>query len=484
MAESEESQGQQSEVLIARTPEEATPLLEGEAFEALAAKLSGLRPEQLKEWLSLMGNEDDSSPGNQSDDDELSEVPATQKLIAPPVQTSDARKNKSSKVFHGWQVDVESASNPTYAKAAQVTLHRLAEVVLNEELATYSTLGKEEGGGFLLATARRILFSCPPSIIRAALSGDIAHAYCNDLQTRQDLDLLLRKQDQQPVIYVQTFCDRRGRSPLLEQWERALDDVESYGVGDDWELNLKLDQYRFASRTNTAKAKAGLRCYAEGKDAKHLNDMIKRFVSRARAELRRIGGGKVRLSYNEVGYARDVRNRFKQHRSHRSSNLLMNLVEAALHRHFGDQYSLCQFVVYQIWSPEQAAVAEIIFSRLFSAYTEGGRGFNTYPAGRSNASAFKVNHETWDELATRAIAQSPLQATYEHVGSKLDSRNSQWTGRLSDCQKLKELHGELVEVDKTVNELRDNLAEAEEADGEEIWDGDSEQAATSLLFGL
>lgn len=72
------------------------------------------------------------------------------------------------------------------------------------------------------------------------------------------------------------------------------------------------------------------------------------------------------------------------------------------------------FIVYLIFRPEQAAIAEIFCSGLLQVWIEGG-GLNAYPAGRSVASARKVGqtqweaHERWVEENTGLVRNIGVQ---------------------------------------------------------------------------
>lgn len=79
----------------------------------------------------------------------------------------------------------------------------------------------------------------------------------------------------------------------------------------------------------------------------------------------------------------------------------MNLVEDTcgyLHQigKLSHRFSMHPFIIYLIFRPEQAAIAEIFCSGLLQVWTEGG-GLNAYPAGRSVASARRVSGECWGE---------------------------------------------------------------------------------------
>jgi hypothetical protein len=54
-----------------------------------------------------------------------------------------------------------------------------------------------------------------------------------------------------------------------------------------------------------------------------------------------------------------------------------------------------QFIIYLIFRPTQAEIAEIFCSGVLQVWVDEGGGFNHYPAGRSYRSARGVQEEEW-----------------------------------------------------------------------------------------
>tara|TARA_R110002003_G_scaffold296_2_gene18615 strand:+ start:29212 stop:29550 length:339 start_codon:yes stop_codon:yes gene_type:complete len=67
-------------------------------------------------------------------------------------------------------------------------------------------------------------------------------------------------------------------------------------------------------------------------------------------------------------------------------------------------------MIYLIFRPAQAAIAEIFCSGLLQVWVENGGGFNAYPAGRSVATARRVSLEKWSAHETWVRQQSPVDA--------------------------------------------------------------------------
>jgi hypothetical protein len=98
----------------------------------------------------------------------------------------------------------------------------------------------------------------------------------------------------------------------------------------------------------------------------------------------------------------------------------MNLTEdICTHLHNTGQYSqlfrMHQFIIYLIFRPTQASIAEIFCSGLLQVWIDGGGGFNGYPAGRSNRSAREVgdeewvDHERWVRVNSRLVENVRMQ---------------------------------------------------------------------------
>jgi hypothetical protein len=431
-------------------------MLEEDEFIDLGAQLAGTTRDGLEEWFSVMGEEvDDGAVVDEQTqrNDEATIRGIMQSMVLTDKNGAPQKTKLRDRVFDHAHVKTTIHSVPEYVNAAH--LHALCQVILKDELEMYTTLGNTKSHAYLGVVGRQILCSSSPSILYAALRGDLAKAYCTDRATREDLDKLLYQQGHQAGIYVQLFCDDHGNCPVEQEWELVFGDVGKYGEGSNWQLNLAMDRIMFPHATNMQKAKNGFRKYAEGKNHHHVRNVIRTFVKQARNNIRTKSYPPIQgISFTEVGYARNVPERLKQHRGHQSSNLLQNLCEAALRKNFGEKYKLRQFVVYQVWSAQQAVVAEILWSRLLQSYTYTGTGFNAYPAGRSNASATRVGKETWLLLAERAIQESPLLANFKKTKKDIEDEKE-------DLEMLVEIHG-LSRVTNQVRQERMGLRESEQ----------------------
>jgi hypothetical protein len=78
------------------------------------------------------------------------------------------------------------------------------------------------------------------------------------------------------------------------------------------------------------------------------------------------------------------------------------------------------FIVYLLFRPQQAAIAEIFCSGLLQVWVEEGGGLNAYPAGRSVASARRVGARQWAEWARWAAENTNMERNVKVQKEKLE----------------------------------------------------------------
>lgn len=123
----------------------------------------------------------------------------------------------------------------------------------------------------------------------------------------------------------------------------------------------------------------------------------------------------------ECGYSINSHARLSQHRRRQSSNCVMNLVEDICHFLHDppaphtphplfrtQRFTMRQFIIYLIFRPSQAEIAEMFCSGLLQVWIDNGGGFNHYPAGRSNRSAREVSRGRWAEFEEYAKGSTEL----------------------------------------------------------------------------
>lgn len=143
---------------------------------------------------------------------------------------------------------------------------------------------------------------------------------------------------------------------------------------------LQIDLHKH-SKTTVSKIRAGDRKYLE-KKALHLSTVFK---SKAAIEATSVGLTPAQMDESmdqplrAVGYGKMVTVRKRNHAAHRSSNFLMNLLEAICavfpNRLGGDLFVMKFEVIFLMWKASQCMLAEEMFDAIAQSNADGGRGF-------------------------------------------------------------------------------------------------------------
>lgn len=197
----------------------------------------------------------------------------------------------------------------------------------------------------------------------------------------------------------------------------------------------------------------------------------------------------------DVGYARNCSDRIAQHRSHSSSNYLMNLVEAIggvlnySYRNVAAVIGLCS-------EPEQAVVGEILWSCIGQSYLDTGRGYNHESAGKSNRSADDVRTLQWAAWQNWAYEKSPFEKNREEdvrLSEQAQEDQAAWIERTVDLQNQVDHPSHFTESQDAAlvasdDEDQDALAAAEQLLMELETDGNTSQrdltAARQMVRGV
>ncbi|KAI9747334.1 MAG: hypothetical protein M1835_002145 [Candelina submexicana] len=84
-------------------------------------------------------------------------------------------------------------------------------------------------------------------------------------------------------------------------------------------------------------------------------------------------------------------------------------------------YSIEQFVIFHIFSPHQAVIAEIMFTRLAQGYIKNGGGFSHYLAGRSNHSAQHISELDWAKFRKEVYEKTAIGDAIARESKRLDA---------------------------------------------------------------
>ncbi|OMP83207.1 hypothetical protein BK809_0004588 [Diplodia seriata] len=290
---------------------------------------------------------------------------------------------------------------------------QLLEKIWDDEIKTGHTLHPMRWDAFLEA-GTMILCSMPVQVLLDIMNGELVSNYLST-KASQTKAFLTEHQKQwtaqranqryQPVIYQNWLCDHSGNAPSAADVQQLVECVRRY---------LKESEDEFAQKVDTVVDECpkidwvgGMRRYLESDG--HVA-MAKRFCE---AMLQALNTPNPRRPFVETGCTNNAQTRLSQHRRHQNSNRLMNLVEAICKVNF-PHLKIHQFVVYDIWQPDQAWAGEIIFDRLSGGWIDEGHGFTFCHAGESVESSTEFTSDEWELWADYAVDHTPFLGRFAH----------------------------------------------------------------------
>ncbi|KAF1942240.1 hypothetical protein EJ02DRAFT_178305 [Clathrospora elynae] len=295
----------------------------------------------------------------------------------------------------------------------------LISEVLDEELPKYEhSVVINLADHILHARDCALILASAPSVLAAAVNGDLVGRMLSDRDLQREYAPIHERAHHQPSIYIHLLADGHGTPPTPNQYLAIRDTVLDYmAAGFDSKHAWHLDNITHPTVTKQASGQ-GHRKYLQTKNrsAKRV-ETLQRFCQGVQKRWLETPASLRNTPFQhppgECGYSKDSHVRLAQHRAHQSSNYLMNLVEdicTHLHRTgvFKQHFTMHQFIIYLIFRPNQAAIAEIFCSGLLQVWVENGGGFNAYPAGRSVATARRVSTDEWVVHERRTRQESPV----------------------------------------------------------------------------
>lgn len=326
---------------------------------------------------------------------------AEHETILPPVETLSERRLRWSNLLR-----------------AQHYQSIIAEV-LDEELPkyTHSTIIDASDRVSHMRECALMLASAP-LVFAAAVDGNLIRRMLGDADLQQEYAAIQERAHDQPSIYIHLLADERGAAPTPNQYLSIFNMVQDYlAEGQTSEYAWYLDNVTPPSVSQALSAQ-GHRKYLQTKHRSSVRiETLRRYCDgiqkRWQGTPMPLRDTPFHFPPGECGYSKDSHVRLAQHRAHQSSNYVMNLVEdicTYLHRtgHFQQHFRMHQFIIYLIFRPTQAAIAEIFCSGLLQVWVDNGGGFNAYPAGRSVVTARRVSASDWATHERRARRDSPL----------------------------------------------------------------------------
>ena len=270
-----------------------------------------------------------------------------------------------------------------------------------------------------------------PKVFFAAVNGNLVSRMILDADLQAEYTVIQQRADHQPSIYIHLLADEEGQAPSPVQYLLIRDMIEDYTSGCPSEHAHPIDSITppFVSlRASTEGHRKYLSTPSTDRSSKRLitlNRLVAGITSRCAQVLPHLQSTPLAYPPSEVGYALNAHKRLAQHRARQSSNYVMNLVEDictylfqtnVLPQHF----RMHQYIIYLIFRPSQAAIAEIFCSGLLQCWVDLG-GFNAYPAGRSVASSLRVTPEAWKAFSTMAKELGPLDGNMQVLKQRAET---------------------------------------------------------------
>jgi hypothetical protein len=265
-----------------------------------------------------------------------------------------------------------------------------------------------------------LILASAPLVFAAAVDGSLIRRLSIDTDLQKEYAVIQEQAHDQPSIYIHLLADENGVAPTPNQYLQIRDMVQDYlAQGQQSTHAWHLDNITLPTVSIAASAQ-GHRKYLHTSNRSSMRvDTLRRFCDGVQARVSEtptlLRDTPFSFPPGECGYSRNSHIRLLQHRARQSSNYVMNLVEdicTYLHRtrRFQQHFRMRQYIIYLIFRPAQAAMAEIFCSGLLQVWVENGGGFNAYPAGRSVATARRVSLEKWSAHETWVRQQSPVDA--------------------------------------------------------------------------
>lgn len=379
--------------------------------------------------------------GTQMEHESQRYIDATQEPFSPDLLDSRELSNRYAKALHD--------------EGYTAVIKRVWE---DEERTGHRTF-KADDQTLFWKTAIRVLASTQTCLINEIIAGNIARAYRHDAKIREVLEGNERRwRTRQPCVYQQILVDGNGDSPSATQVLEMVDYRRRY-MTDDAQLANAIDNAVGGPGISLARSAAGFRRYLEMKNDERPSHkkvkQLRRFCTNLEQWCQDVPEAEkdqaLQRPLAEFGYTNNPKVRFADHKAHRKSNYLMNATEAVCRLHY-PEFSIERYVIYYIWSSEQASVAEVLFHDLGGGYIHMGSGFSHFPAGKSVHSVMGVDEALWTQWTNEAAEFSPVLANMRNETQRIRA-----SGSGAD-----EINAEVVRLRARKAELEGQLERAKE----------------------
>lgn len=316
------------------------------------------------------------------------------------------------------------------------------------------------------AIALQILASVPYQLLLSVCGSGLIRRKLVD----PGLSIVLdgNKSKARPCIYLLEFVNENGLGPNMKEMRRIIEKARRYidpETDDDDELAVQVDRVaKELSSSERARRRAGYRSYIDDKD--RTKQRIITLLDGLSAHLDALDDQsdtkRVPFLIRDIGYTDNAERRIdSQHSLHRSSNKVMNLLEAIAFADdlFGDKYSFEGGVIFLCYQPNHALYGEIIFSLLAESYVDGGKGVNGVEAGISNAS--NNRWQDWQEWTSSTFSKTQLVSNLQAERERMKAYRQEHQQILYESDELEraELQAEADAIQRTTK-LQQELSDA------------------------
>jgi hypothetical protein len=250
-----------------------------------------------------------------------------------------------------------------------------------------------------------LILASATATFSAAVEGNLVKRMMRDTNLQTEYAMIQERAYNQPSIYIHLLADELGVAPTPNQYVTLRDMVLDYlADGQTSKHAWHLDNITPPTVSKAASSQGHRKYLHTSSRSVKRFETLHRFCEGIQKRWLETPASMHDVPFKfppgECGYSKNAHIRLTQHRAHQSSNYIMNLVEDTctyLHRteQFKQHFRMHQFIIFLIFKPTQAAIAEIFCSGLLQVWVDNGGGFNAYPAGRSVATAQKVSAGEW-----------------------------------------------------------------------------------------
>ncbi|TGO45396.1 hypothetical protein BCON_0397g00060 [Botryotinia convoluta] len=249
------------------------------------------------------------------------------------------------------------------------------------------------------------------------------------------------KREARPYIYIHYLVNFEGDSPTTNELKHIISSVKiyirGYGKENDQQSQNLANEVDDAIETRGSIFRPGQRRYVEKESWKeNILKWIKALGIRLEFEIIHGRGSKpLSRPLTEVGYAQSL-DRLEQHRKHRSSNYIMNLVEAVCRVHFLQEYKNRQYIIFNLMEASDGMYREILCTRFAQGYIVNGGGFSHCAAGISVHTTRKLGDEYWSKVRKEILTGGELGRNIKREVMKLKERKEVYDKFMSTAKDM------------------------------------------------